>query len=422
MVSAGPPQTCQHCGAPLLTTSRFCPRCGALVAPEALLHEIMIPGGKHLRVGQSTLSLRELRAMIEAGVFWWQQQMESSDQVTRTHAADAIKDLSRILDSLAQQLAQGRETIRITRRLPVMREYSVGCPTCGRGNRAGARFCLWCGTRLLDANSALDPTQGQVRLDVAALSVVGQVREKNEDTCTTETIRSAAGTVAHMLLVADGMGGANAGEVASQLACETVLEGLRTALHTALPADDAAWQTLLRRTITTANERIYTAAKGHAERKGMGTTLTVIAVVENRAHLAHVGDSRAYLCNATGVTAEGEPVMQLSSDHTLVARLVDIGQLTPEEARVHPHRNVLYRALGTEPGIDVDTGSHALRTGDRLVLCSDGLTTHVDDAELVRITLEDAPPTRICERLVALANERGGQDNISVIVAKVEGR
>jgi protein phosphatase len=153
----------------------------------------------------------------------------------------------------------------------------------------------------------------------------------------------------------------------------------------------------------------------------MGTTLTLIVVVGERAHMAHVGDSRAYLCNAAGVTEEGEPLLQLSSDHTLVARLVDIGQLTPEQSRTHPHRNALYRALGTEPTIDVDTGSHALRSGDRLLLCSDGLTTYVEDTELAQIVLQAAPPRHTCRRLVTLANERGGQDNVSVIVATVEG-
>ena len=109
---------------------------------------------------------------------------------------------------------------------------------------------------------------------------------------------------------------------------------------------------LLRRAVLAANQRVYGAAQTQSEQQGMGTTLTLIVVIGDRAHMAHVGDSRAYLCNAAGVTDEGEPLLQLSSDHTLVARLVDIGQLTPEQSRTHPHRNALYRALGTEPTID----------------------------------------------------------------------
>lgn len=416
-------QICRHCGASLPASSRFCTRCGT---PVALLprDEMLIPGGKRLRVTQEALSLRELLTMIESGVHWWRQQLQSADQVTRQHAAAAIKDLSRILDSLSEQLAQGRETVRITTRLPVARCYSVGCPTCGRGNRAGARFCLGCGSRLPDTHNPQDSRPDQpepLRLHSAVLSDVGRVRQNNEDTCAVEPITSGAGPVAHMLLVADGMGGAHAGEVASRLACETVQQTLRSELQTLLPPDDAAWQDLLHRVVLAANQRVYSAAQAQSEQQGMGTTLTLIVVVGDRAHMAHVGDSRAYLFNAAGVTEEGEPLLQLSSDHTLVARLVDIGQLTPEQSRTHPHRNALYRALGTEPTIDVDTGSHALRSGDRLLLCSDGLTTYVEDTELAQIVLQAAHPRHTCRRLVTLANERGGQDNISVIVATVEG-
>lgn len=414
---------CRHCGASLPASSRFCTRCGA---PVGVLprDEMLIPGGKRLRVTQETLSLRELQTMIESGVHWWQQQLRSTDQVTRRHAAAAIKDLSRILDSLSEQLAQGRETVRITTRLPVARRYSVGCPICGRGNRAGARFCIACGSLLPDTHDVQGACTEQpepLRLHAAVLSDVGRVRRNNEDTCAVEPITSVGGAVAHMLLVADGMGGAHAGEVAGRLACETVQQTLRTELQVLLPADDTAWQDLLRRALLAANRRVYGAAQAQVEQQGMGTTLTLIVVVGDRAHMAHVGDSRAYLFNAAGVTDEGEPLLQLSSDHTLVARLVDIGQLTPEQSRTHPHRNVLYRALGTEPTIDVDTGSHALRVGDRLLLCSDGLTTYIEDTELAQIVLEAAPPRDTCRRLVTLANERGGQDNISVIVATVEG-
>ncbi len=421
-VNSTPSQTCQHCGAVLPALSRFCIRCGASVAAALPQDEMMIPGGKQLRVTQGSLSLRELLTMIESGVFWWQQQLQSTDHVTRQHAAVAIKDLSRILDSLSEQLAQGREMVRITSRLPVMRRYSVGCPTCGHGNRAGARFCFACGSLLPDIRDALAMQQpGGLQLQAAMLSDAGRVRQNNEDTCAVDTITATGGSVVHLLLIADGMGGAYAGEVASRLAGETVQQMLHTELSMLLPADDAAWHDLLRRAMLAANQSVYNAAQVQVERQGMGTTLTLMVVMGDRAHMAHVGDSRAYLFNAAGVTNEGEPLLQLSSDHTLVARLVDIGQLTPDQSRTHPHRNALYRALGTEPTLDVDTGSSALRVGDRLLLCSDGLTNHVEDTELAQIVCEAAHPGRMCTRLVTLANERGGHDNISVIVATLEG-
>jgi protein phosphatase len=134
-----------------------------------------------------------------------------------------------------------------------------------------------------------------------------------------------------------------------------------------------------------------------------------------------VGDSRAYLFNANGVTEDGAKIMQMTSDHSLVARLVDIGQLTPEEARVHPQRNVIYRALGHHPTVDVDTSSQPISPGDRLLLCSDGLTAHLADEALERTVLAYTQPEHICRRLIDQANALGGLDNISVVLAVVAG-
>jgi protein phosphatase len=153
----------------------------------------------------------------------------------------------------------------------------------------------------------------------------------------------------------------------------------------------------------------------------MGTTLTLLLVVGSRAHLAHAGDSRAYLVHAEGVADDGLPWLQLTSDHSLVARLVDIGQLDAEEARKHPQRNIIYRALGTQASIETDTSSQPLGVGDCLLLCSDGLTAHVNDDELARMTLAAPEPAHACEQLIELANQRGGSDNISVVIAMVEG-
>jgi protein phosphatase len=152
----------------------------------------------------------------------------------------------------------------------------------------------------------------------------------------------------------------------------------------------------------------------------MGTTLTATLIVGERVHIASVGDSRAYLINAAGVTEDGATSAQLTSDHSLVARLVDIGQITPEQARTHPQRNLLYRSIGTDPSVDVDTRSEQLKAGDVILLCSDGLINTVEDAEMARIATEQTDPQRACDQLVALANERGGSDNISVLIVRVE--
>ena len=127
-----------------------------------------------------------------------------------------------------------------------------------------------------------------------------------------------------------------------------------------------------------------------------------------------------YLINAGGVTEDGATAAQLTSDHSLVARLVDIGQITAEQARTHPQRNLLYRSIGTDPSVEVDTYSEQLEPGDILLLCSDGLVNHVRDEEIARCVLEQSDPNRACEQLVALANERGGRDNISVVIVRVE--
>ena len=416
-----PTLICPRCGAPLLATSRFCPRCDTPIAPSALAHdEVFLPGTRRLRVGADSLSLTELMAMVEAGQAWLRQKLQSADAVTRDQAARALKDLSQVLDSLSQQLAQGRDTERITQRFPTPRIYAVGCPVCGRGNRIGARFCQTCGAPLTDAPAVgASASEPSVRVTTASKTDVGQAREKNEDTCYVGPL-SVGGGSATLCLVADGMGGAVAGEQASRMASETVQAELQAALKRDVPTSDEAWQALLKTCATKANQNVYTHARANPERKGMGTTLTLLVLIGMRAHLAHVGDSRAYLINATGATEEGTPSLQLTGDHTLVARLVDIGQLTPEQARTHPQRSMLYRAIGTDPQVEVDTGSYAIQPGDFALVCSDGLVNYLEDAELAQIVLKTPDIQAACDQLVQLANTRGGRDNISVVLAKIE--
>ncbi len=385
-------------------------------------YEQVIPHSSRLQVAHDTLSLRELIEIVKAGVAWWEQRLQSAEGVNREHAAAAIRELSLILASLAEQLAQGRETVRITRRLPNTRHYTLGCPVCGHGNRSGARFCKTCGSALPAAEQPRSATttlhHAPLRVETATCSDKGCVRERNEDTCYAGTI-AAAGSTITLLLVADGMGGVSGGEYASRLASETVQHEMATILRGHLPADDAAWHTLLRRVVQRANRVIYDTAHASNHYQGMGTTLTLAAIASTRAHIAHVGDSRLLLINAQGVTDDGAPVMPLTSDHSLVARLVDIGQLTPAEARKHPHRNVLYRALGVDPTVEIDVGSQPLNADDRLLCCSDGLTNLVEDTEVAHLVLSTPTLHDACSLLVALANERGGHDNSSVVLGQV---
>lgn len=256
---------------------------------------------------------------------------------------------------------------------------------------------------------------------IVARTDTGRVRQQNQDAVYTGEIDLPGQQKAHLCLVADGMGGAAAGEYASRLAADVSRAYLERESANHPPPTDEAWQALLRDAVRAANRRIYDAAHADTARRGMGTTLTIALLVGDRLHIASVGDSRAYLLNLSGVTDDGSPAAQLTSDHSLVARLVDIGQLTPEQARTHPQRNILYRSIGTDPSVDVDTRSEALEPGDIVLLCSDGLVNHVNDEEMAQIALGEPDLDRAATRLISMANERGGRDNISVVMVRVEG-
>ncbi len=411
-------RACLSCGAPLVLGARFCRNCGTPTSDQP--EEVALAGGARLRLASESLSLRELLAVVEAGVFYWRRRLESAEGVAREQAAVAINELSQILSSLATQIAQGREVVQITGRLPAQRAAPLPCPLCGRGNRKAANYCIACGTPLRPGlRPAVSPPPLR-SLTLAARTDLGRARPLNEDTIYVGEFNSADGPLGTLLLVADGMGGHAAGDIASNLAAATLKASLTATLSLGVPSDDSAWQDLLRGAVTAANSAVYAQASRSPERNGMGTTLTAAVIIGRRAHLAHVGDSRAYLINAAGVAAEGLTWLQLTTDHSLVARLVDIGQISPAEARVHPQRNVIYRSLGSDPALEVDTASQALASGDMLLLCSDGLVTHVEDEELARLVLTSISADHACERLVELANTRGGKDNISVVIVRVK--
>jgi PPM family protein phosphatase len=211
---------------------------------------------------------------------------------------------------------------------------------------------------------------------------------------------------APLFVVADGMGGAQAGEVASRIAVESFEGGL----HGAGEPEEALAQ-LARE----ANARIHELSHSHAEQAGMGTTLTAFYVGEREVSIAHVGDSRAYRLRGVELT-------RLTDDHSLVDELLRQGRLTPEEALEHPQRSVITRALGPEGFVEVDTRSYTAQDGDVYLLCSDGLTTMVPEQRLAELLLAYAPKSLrdAGEALIAAANEAGGRDNITVLLLRVE--
>jgi serine/threonine protein phosphatase PrpC len=230
----------------------------------------------------------------------------------------------------------------------------------------------------------------------SALTDTGRRRPQNEDTFVCDP---------PLFAVADGVGGAQAGEIASRLAA--------TALEERLP--DALGEETLAALLREANDRIYRHALEDPTAAGMGTVVTALLVDEAAGTVAigHVGDSRAY-------RLRGEQLQQLTADHSLVGELVRAGQLSTEEAEQHPHRSVITRAVGTEPSVDVETLTVETEPGDLYLVCSDGLTDIVRDAEIAELILAAGKdPDASAEALVAAANRNGGIDNITVVLFEI---
>jgi PPM family protein phosphatase len=232
-----------------------------------------------------------------------------------------------------------------------------------------------------------------MRVRIGERSDIGLRREVNQD-----THGSRQGDYGILLVVCDGMGGHTAGEVASQIAVATILD----TFSAELPPEDA-----LRAALTAANEQVY--ANGHGS---MGTTGVAALLRRNMLYVANVGDSRAYLVRQGNI-------QQISQDHSFVSDQVAAGLMTPEQARHSNVRNIITRALGHLPDVEVDTFSLPVRAGDTVLLSSDGMHGLIDDTEIAEITAM-LPPDDAVERLVATANERGGIDNITVMIAQID--
>jgi protein phosphatase len=257
-----------------------------------------------------------------------------------------------------------------------------------------------------DETTLKRPTfRAPVRFEVGKATVVGQVRSGNEDSVWCEPLESADVEQRGLFCaVADGMGGHAAGEVASDMA-------VRTAREAFYGQPDESMDEALRRAIELANHEVYEAGSKKLGREHMGSTMTAVAIHGDRAIVGHVGDSRCYLVR------DGR-IHQITRDHSWVAEEVEAGVLTPEEARVHPRRNIITRALGLRPQVEVDIYPTTVQVGSIFLICSDGLHGVVRDEEMLDRATR-LPPQEAVNSLVALANERGGPDNISTIVVKL---
>lgn len=267
------------------------------------------------------------------------------------------------------------------------------------------------------------PKCGAIRVNVFGYTDVGRVREHNEDSFLIADLTQKSrisgepadpltlGERGAVMAVCDGMGGAAAGEVASDLAVNIVFEKLCDGDR---PADHVDLARRLNAAVEAAGLRIYSEAKLDRHHRGMGTTATVAALIDQHLYLAQVGDSRGYLLR-------GNHFVQLTRDQSLVNQLIEAGQMTEEEAESYEHNNIILQALGTADTVQVDLTTVELRRGDRLMLCSDGLSGMIRFDEIKNVLLNTADPKEACKRLIDSANEAGGHDNVTCIVADFNG-
>src|SRR5881409_541623 len=265
-----------------------------------------------------------------------------------------------------------------------------------------------------------------IRVEIFGKTDLGRTRDHNEDRfLVADLTRKAAslqpdvrqhdiGPRGTLLVVADGMGGAAAGELASEMATDTIYAHLLKTWNAEDEATPQRFAYRLKEAVEVANASIHAHAKAHPEVRGMGTTTTAAGVLSDHLYLTQVGDSRAYLIR--GGTAH-----QITKDQSLMQRLVEAGELTEEEAAQSERRNIILQALGPDPKVKVDLTHQEVRRGDVLVLCSDGLTGQVKKEEIAQVVNTTQDLRAACDKLIAMANERGDPDNITVVLARFDG-
>lgn len=234
-----------------------------------------------------------------------------------------------------------------------------------------------------------------------SMTDIGRKREINQDYvfATDETI----GNLPNLLVVADGMGGHRAGDFASRFTVEVLAEEVQN-------SKEPHPEQILGNAIQTANERLMEEAAKDSRLEGMGTTLVAATILDHVLYFANVGDSRLYLIN--------KEIRQLSKDHSMVEEMVRLGGLTEEEAKHHPDKNIITRAMGVKDKVEPDFFEYRLKGGDTILMCSDGLTNMVDDDEIFQIVKSARDIVEAVETLIQRANENGGSDNIGIVLAQ----
>jgi serine/threonine protein phosphatase PrpC len=255
------------------------------------------------------------------------------------------------------------------------------------------------------------PISGQrpdaIRWRIAGSTDVGLKRELNEDNLMMIEAGGAELGPYGIYVVADGLGGHEAGEIASQITIDTIKDH-----HDQSPPEGSPFNDWFKNAILAANDNVLAYQNDHKEAEKMGSTLVMAMVAGNTAHIANVGDSRAYQIS-------GDEINQISVDHSLVERLVQIGQITREEARTHKQRNVVYSIIGEKRRLEIGHYDIALAPGDRLLLCSDGLTGMITDDDILQISQAETEPAAAAQAMISAAREAGGHDNITAIIIQM---
>ncbi len=251
--------------------------------------------------------------------------------------------------------------------------------------------------------------------NIGFLTDIGRVRKVDEDSIVAMEVRTAFRSETRtrlLLMVADGMGGHRRGDLASRIAAQTAVGLLLPLLTSEEDIPRATYTRALQAAVGHANQAILAKAHRNPEYDGMGTTIALAVADGRNLHVANVGDSRVYII-------DDEEIRQVTRDHSLVQEMVDRGELSPEEARHHPKKNVITMVLGVYGEVTPDIGCLTVEPGEMVLLCCDGLVNHVEDREIQRVVVETRDSQQACEILVALANKDGGTDNISVLLAPV---
>ena len=229
---------------------------------------------------------------------------------------------------------------------------------------------------------------------------IGMVREVNQDYVYTSAV--PVGNIPNLLIVADGMGGHRAGEFASRFAVENMVKELAQ-------SKEVGPEAMIKTAISTVNKKLFMTAKSDSRLQGTGTTLVVATVIENTLYFANVGDSRLYLLN--------DDIKQLSKDHSFVQEMVRLGGIKADEAKYHPDKNIITRAIGAKEKVECDFFEYRLKKNDVILMCTDGLSNLVDDEDIHRIVKSARDVVEAVELLIERANGNGGRDNIGVVIA-----